>query len=111
MLEITLRVLGLNILRAMEVRKSDGSFEEFDRRKLGNVIRKAFKTAGVECTNEKVKEIIDSLYVYDGILCSSIRKQLENRLKKINFDVFLAYRTTKQKKDEVRHFVEGKKAF
>lgn len=95
----------------MEVRKSDGSFEEFDRRKLGNVIRKAFKSAEVECTSDQVKEIIDSLYVYDGILCSSIRKQLENRLKKIDEKVLLAYKTTKQKKDEVEHFVEGKKEF
>lgn len=95
----------------MEVRKSDGSFEEFDRRKLGNVIRKAFKTAEVECTSDQVKQIIDSLYVYDGILCSSIRKQLENRFKKIDEKILLAYRTTKQKKDEVEHFVAGKKAF
>ena len=95
----------------MEVRKSDGSFEEFDQRKLGNVIRKAFKSAEVECTSDQVKEIIDSLYVYDGILCSSIRKQLENRLKKIDEKVLLAYKTTKQKKDEVEHFVEGKKEF
>lgn len=95
----------------MEVRKSDGSFEEFDRRKLGNVIRKAFKTAEAECTSDQVKEIIDSLYIYDGILCSSIRKQLENRFKKINEKVLIAYKTTKQKKDEIKHFVEGKKEF
>lgn len=95
----------------MEVRKSDGSFEEFDRRKLGNIIRKAFKTAEAECTSDQVKEIIDSLYIYDGILCSSIRKQLENRFKKINEKVLIAYKTTKQKKDEIKHFVEGKKEF
>lgn len=95
----------------MEVRKSDGSFEEFDQRKLGNVIRKAFKSAEVECTSDQVKEIIDSLYIYDGILCSSIRKQLENRFKKINEKVLIAYKTTKQKKDEIKHFVEGKKEF
>ena len=95
----------------MEVRKSDGSFEEFDRRKLGNVIRKAYKTAGIDCTNDKVKDIIDNLYIYDGILCSSIRKQLEFQFKNVDERLLLAYRATKEKKDEVRHFVEGKKEF
>jgi len=95
----------------MEVRKSDGSFEEFDRRKLGNIIRKAYKTAGVDCTNEKVKDIIDNLYIYDGILCSSIRKQLEFQFRNVDERLLLAYRATKEKKDEVKHFVEGKKEF
>lgn len=95
----------------MEVRKSDGTVEEFDRRKLGNVVRKAFKTAGVECTNDKVKDIIDNLYIYDGILCSSIRKQLEFQFRNVDERLLLAYRSTKEKKDEVKHFVEGKKAF
>lgn len=95
----------------MEVRKSDGTFEEFDRRKLGNVVRKAFKTAGVDCTNDKVKDIIDNLYIYDGILCSSIRKQLEFQFRNVDERLLLAYRATKEKKDEVKHFVEGKKEF
>ena len=95
----------------MEVRKSDGSFEEFDRRKLGNVVRKAYKTAGIDCTNDKVKDIIDNLYIYDGILCSSIRKQLEFQFKNVDERLLIAYRSTKEKKDEVMHFVEGKKEF
>lgn len=95
----------------MEVRKSDGSFEEFDRRKLGNVVRKAYKTAGIDCTNDKVRDIIDNLYIYDGILCSSIRKQLEFQFKNVDERLLIAYRSTKEKKDEVMHFVEGKKEF
>lgn len=95
----------------MEVRKSDGSFEDFDRRKLGNIIKKAFRSAGVECTNDQVKDIIDGLYVYDGILCSSIRKQLEERFRLIDEKVLKAYRGAKEKKDSVRKFVDEKKAF
>lgn len=95
----------------MEVRKSDGSFEEFDRRKLGNVIRKAFKSANVECNGDCVKEIIDSLYVYDGILCSSIRKQIEERLGERDERVLEAYKAEKQRKKEIQNFVEGKKKF
>lgn len=95
----------------MEVRKSDGSFEDFDRRKLGNIIKKAFRSAGVECTNDQIKDIIDGLYVYDGILCSSIRKQLEERFRLIDEKVLKAYRGAKEKKDSVRKFVDEKKAF
>lgn len=95
----------------MNVQKSNGNFEEFDNKKLGNIIKKAFKSAKVEVTNEKIKEIIDSLYVYDGILCSSIRKQLEERFKAIDEKVLIAYKTAKEKKDEVKHFVDEKKAF
>lgn len=95
----------------MEVRKSDGSFEEYDKRKLTNIVKKAFKSAGVECTGDCVKEIIDSLYIYDGIMCSSIRKQLEERLGERDERVLLAYRQAKEKKKEIDNFVEGKKNF
>lgn len=95
----------------MEVRKSDGSFEEYDKRKLTNIVKKAFKSAGVECTGDCVKEIIDSLYIYDGIMCSSIRKQLEERLGERDERVLLAYRQAKEKKKEIDNFVEGKKKF
>lgn len=95
----------------MEVRKSDGSFEEYDKRKLTNIVKKAFKSAGVECTGDCIKEIIDSLYIYDGIMCSSIRKQLEERLGERDERVLLAYRQAKEKKKEIDNFVEGKKKF
>ena len=37
----------------MEVRKSDGSFEEFDRRKLGNIIEKHIKQPGLTVQMKK----------------------------------------------------------
>ena len=95
----------------MEVRKSDGSFEEYDKRKLSNIIRKVYKGAGLDYTSEKSKEIIDSLYIYDGILCSSIRKQLEERFRGIDEKLLISYKSVKEKKDEVKHFVDGKKKF
>lgn len=95
----------------MEVRKSDGTYEEFDKRKLTTVIKKAFKSANAECNQETVNRIINSLYVYDGILCSSIRKQLEDRFADYNEDVLKAYRIAKNKKEEIDNFVKDKKAF
>ena len=58
----------------MVVRKSDGSYEDYDRKKLSNIVRKTFKSANVECDEDCVKEIIDSLYIYDGI-CNQSRNR------------------------------------
>ena len=95
----------------MEVRKSNGTYEEYDRRKLANIIKKTFKTANLECNTDCVKEIIDSLYIYDGILCSSIRKQLEERFLERNEQLLTAYKNAKERKNEVNNFVEHKKNF
>ena len=95
----------------MEVRKSNGSREEYDERKLLNIIKKAYKTADSPYTIEIGKEIVSSLYIYDGILCSSIRQQLEERFKERDPRVLDAYRAAKDRKLEIDHFVEEKKAF
>lgn len=95
----------------MEVRKTDGSFEEYDRKKVTNVVKKAFKSAGIECNSDCVKEIVDSLYIYDGILCSSIRKQIEQRLEERDERLLEAYRNAREKKKEIDNFVEAKKKF
>lgn len=95
----------------MEVRKSDGSFEPYDGKKLLNVVKKAFKAAGVECNANCAKEIVDSLYIYDGILCSSIRKQIEERLGERDTRVLNAYKNEKERKKAIENFVEGKKNF
>lgn len=95
----------------MEVRKSDGSYEQYDKRKLTNVIKKVYKGTGIESTPEIINSIISSLYLYDGILCSSIRKQLEERFEEINPKLLEVYRAVKNKEIENEHFVEAKKAF
>ena len=95
----------------MEVRKSNGSREEYDEKKLLNIIKKAYKAADSPYNIETGKEIVSSLYIYDGILCSSIRQQLEERFKERDLRVLDAYRAAKDRKREIDHFVEEKKAF
>ena len=92
----------------MDVRKSDGSYEEFSRRKLKKKKKKVFNTADIECDADCAKEIVDSLYIYDGILCSSIRKQLEERFSERDERLLKAYRGVKNKKEEIENFVERK---
>ena len=92
----------------MDVRKSDGSLEEYSKRKLNGIVKKVFKSAGIECDADCVKEIVDSLYIYDGILCSSIRKQLEERFSERDEKLLAAYREGKNKKTEIEHFTDSK---
>lgn len=95
----------------MEVRKSDGSYEQYDKRKLTNVIKKVYKGAELEYTPEIANGIISNLYIYDGILCSSIRKQLEEQFSSIDQKLLDTYRAVKNKEIEIEHFVEDKKKF
>ena len=84
----------------MVVRKSDGSYEEFDREKLINLVKKVFKTANIECNSDCVKEIVDSLYVYDGIMCSLIRKQLIERFLERDENLLNAYMVVMENLDK-----------
>lgn len=95
----------------MEVRKSDGSFEEYDDKKLKNIIRKVYRKAKVDYTKAEINGIVDGLYIFDGILCSSIRTQLEEKFKSINSELYKAYTQAKKEADETADFVSTKKKF
>lgn len=95
----------------MNVRKSDGSYEPYSERKLINIVKKVCQNSDKEYTTEFAKQIIDKLYVFDGILCSSIRTQLENIFESIDPKMLAAYKSFKNKKDETNRFVENKKKF
>ena len=75
----------------MDVRKTNGSFEEYDKAKLARGIHEAYKTAGEYCEDAIVVSIINNLYVYDGITSREIRRQVEESLMSVNKRVALAY--------------------
>ncbi|MFA6859478.1 MAG: ATP cone domain-containing protein, partial [Bacteroidales bacterium] len=75
----------------MDVRKTNGSIEDFDKDKLMRGIREAYKTAGETCHEAIVVSIIDNLYIYDKITSLEIRRQVEESLMSINKKVALAY--------------------
>jgi len=95
----------------INVRKSDGSSEPYSERKLINIVKKVCKRVGQECSNEFAKELVDKLYVYDGILCSSIRRQLEHLFEEIDPDMLAEYKSWKNEKDARDKFVENKIEF
>ena len=95
----------------INVRKSDGSSEPYSERKLINIVKKVCKGAGQECSNEFAKELVGKLYIYDGILCSSIRRQLEHLFEEIDPDMLAVYQSWKNKKDAREDYIEKKKSF
>lgn len=95
----------------MNVKKSDGSLEQYDKRKLTSILKSVYNRAGLEYSKDIADQIISSLYVYDGINCSSIRAQLEERLGERDGRLLTEYKAYKSRQESTKDFVAGKKAF
>ena len=101
----------------MNVRKSDGSLEEFNKEKVKSGICGAFETAGEECDELILETIASNLYLYDEISSAEIRRQVEDALMSFNKKVAKAYsqkyedRKPRQKKqDFIRAYIDAKNA-
>ena len=101
----------------MNVRKSDGSLEEFNKEKVKSGICGAFETAGEECDELILETIANNLYLYDEISSAEIRRQVEDALMSFNKKVAKAYsqkyedRKPRQKKqDFIRAYIDAKNA-
>ncbi len=99
------------------VRKTNGSYEEYDKVKLMNGIREAYKTAGEECPEAVVVSIAESLYIYDKITSREIRRQVEESLMSINKKVAVAYiekfdagLDLRKKRDFIRDYIAASNA-
>ena len=95
----------------MEVRKSNGKTENYSTRKLTTIIKKVYKSAGIDLGENTAEEIIESLNVFDGIPCSNIRKQLEDQFTQRDEKLYYSYKRVKDKKDAVKDFVTAKTEF
>ena len=101
----------------MDVRKTNGSFEEFDKAKLARGIHEAYKTAGEYCDDAIVVSIINNLYVYEGITSAEIRRQVEESLMSVNKKVALAYiekfdadLDLRKKRDFIKDYIKASNA-
>ena len=101
----------------MDVRKTNGSFEEYDKAKLARGIHEAYKTAGEYCEDAIVVSIINNLYVYDGITSREIRRQVEESLMSVNKRVALAYiekfdadLDLRKKRDFIKDYIKASNA-
>ena len=75
----------------MEVRKTNGSYEEYDKVKLRRGIREAYRSSGQECPESVIVSIIDNLYIYEKISSQEIRRQVVESLMSINKKVARTY--------------------
>ena len=75
----------------MEVRKSDGSFEEFSPNKVKNGICEAYNSVQEKCPEGLLDSLIKNLLIYDKIDSYEIRRQVEEAMMSINKKVARAY--------------------
>ena len=75
----------------MEVRKSDGSFEEFNPNKVKHGICEAYDAVKEECPEGLLDSLIKNLLIYERIESFEIRRQVEEALMSVNKKVARAY--------------------
>lgn len=84
----------------MNVRKYDGSLQEFDSDKIKRGICEAFTSVGDVCNEGMIDALIKNLFIYENISSQEIRRQVEESLMSINKKVAKSYI---QKYDELRN--------
>ena len=101
----------------MEVRKSNNTLEEFSRDKVKNGICEAYKTAGELCEDVILENIVNGLFIYEGIASSEIRRQVEDALMSINKKVAKAYieknddsKDIRKKQDFIKEYIAASNA-
>ena len=101
----------------MNVRKSKNFLEEFDKEKVKDGICKAYEATGEECDDLILESIVNSLFLYDNISTSEIRRQVEDALMSINKKVAKEYSRSynetvprKKKNDFIQEYIHAKNA-
>jgi len=101
----------------MEVRKSNGSFEEFDKEKVKYSVCSAYIAAGEECDEVILDAIMGGLYIYDRITTMEIERQVSEILMSINKKVARKYldkandkRPLKKNDDFVKNYITASNA-
>lgn len=75
----------------MEVRKSDGSVEEFNREKIRRGVCEAYESVDEKCPDGLIDSLISNLFIYDKISSQEIRRQVEEALMSVNKKVARNY--------------------
>ena len=101
----------------MEVKKSDGTYQEFDVAKIKDGICEAFNSVGEECQEGVIDSLVKNLYVYDRMTSKEIRRQVEECLMSINKKVARSYiqkydedRALRKDEDFVRNYINASNA-
>lgn len=85
----------------MEVRKSEGYFEEYDSEKVKHGICEAYAAVEEKCPDGLIESLIKNLLIYDKISSSEIRRQVEEALMSVNKKVARVYiKNFEEKRDK-----------
>lgn len=97
----------------MEVRKSDGSYEEYSVEKVKKGIREAYVMAGEKRDNPMIAETVNDVTerVVEGISSQEIRRIVEEELAKRNFNAAKAYILKWAERETLCKFVRSKEEF
>ena len=101
----------------MDVRKTNGTTEEFDLEKLKKGIRCAYRSTGQKAPEEVVVSITDNLYIYDKMTSQEIRRQVVDSLMSINKKAALEYinkfdeaKDFRKKRDFIKDYIKASNA-
>ena len=101
----------------MNVRKTNGSIEEFDTQKIKDSICRAYETAGEQCDELILKSIVSSLFLYNNVNTAEIRRQVENALMSINKKVAKCFaekyadtKDIRKKQDFIKEYIAASNA-
>lgn len=101
----------------MNIRKSDKTFEEFDNQKVKDSICHAYTAAGEHCDENLIDNVVKSLFLYNNINTSEIRRQVENALMSLNKKVAKSYRDKyndtkdiRKKQDFIKEYINASNA-
>ena len=106
----------------MEVRKSEGYFEEYNPSKVKHGICEAYTVVNEVCPDGLIESLIKNLLIYDRISSSEIRRQVEEALMSVNKKVARAYikkyeekegkdKTLKTDSDFIRDYINASNAY
>ena len=101
----------------MNVRKINGSVEEFDKQKVKDSVCKAYEAVGEECNDLILNSIVESLFLYENVKSVEIRRQVENALMSINKKVAKSYaekyesaKDIRKKQDFIKEYISASNA-
>ena len=101
----------------MDVRKTNGTIEEYDVEKLKRGIRQTYEATGQVCPEEVLVSITDNLYIYDKMSSQEIRRQVVNSLMSVNKKAALEYiekfdsgKDMRKKRDFIRDYIHASNA-
>lgn len=101
----------------MDIRKSNGSLEEYNQDKLKNSICAAYDSIGEKCNDVLLETATNNFYLYNNMSTIELRRQVEEWLMSVNKKAAKAYiennsdgKDIKKKQDFIRSYIEASNA-